>query len=124
MLMPAAAAGRRSGRRIRARLLRSGALRAVITLPAGAAPKAPATPAPEQPPAATEKKPDTADAEASPDAPLLLVGRAKYPGKQELAEAAAADAAATKGKQAGEKKHKRKTYGRGVHKGDRQLTLV
>jgi modification methylase len=58
-------------------------------------------------------------------APLLLVGRAKYPGKQELAEIAAADAAATRGKQAGEKKHKRKTFGRRVHiKGDRQLTLV
>ncbi|WP_182908107.1 N-6 DNA methylase [Microbispora sp. H13382] len=38
ILMPAAAAGRRSGRRIRAQLLRSGALRAVVALPAGAAP--------------------------------------------------------------------------------------
>ncbi|MFD7122891.1 MULTISPECIES: N-6 DNA methylase [Streptomyces] len=38
MLMPPAAASRRSGRRIRADLLRRGALRAVIALPAGAAP--------------------------------------------------------------------------------------
>ena len=35
VLMPAAAASRRSGRRIRANLLRAGALRAVIGLPAG-----------------------------------------------------------------------------------------
>jgi DNA modification methylase len=63
--------------------------------------------------------------EAPAGAPLLLVGRAKYPGKQELAEIAGADAAASKGKQAGEKKHKRKTYGRRVAiKGERQLTLV
>lgn len=38
LLMPPAAASRRSGRRIRADLLRHGALRAVIALPAGAAP--------------------------------------------------------------------------------------
>jgi hypothetical protein len=38
MLMPPAVASRRSGRRIRADLLRRGALRAVIALPAGAAP--------------------------------------------------------------------------------------
>ncbi|WFB11746.1 N-6 DNA methylase [Streptomyces sp. LX-29] len=38
LLMPPAAAARRSGRRIRADLLRRGALRAVIALPAGAAP--------------------------------------------------------------------------------------
>ncbi|WP_327429291.1 N-6 DNA methylase [Streptomyces sp. NBC_01236] len=38
MLMPPAAASRRSGRRIRADLLRRGALRAVIALPIGAAP--------------------------------------------------------------------------------------
>ena len=44
----------------------------------------------------------------------MLVGRAKYPGKEELAEMAAADAAGTNGKDAGEKKHKRKTYGRKV----------
>lgn len=39
LLMPPAAASRRSGRRIRADLLRRGALRAVIALPAGAAPR-------------------------------------------------------------------------------------
>lgn len=38
LLMPPAAATRRSGRRIRADLLRRGALRAVVALPAGAAP--------------------------------------------------------------------------------------
>ncbi|MFI6421320.1 N-6 DNA methylase [Streptomyces sp. NPDC050842] len=38
LLMPPAAASRRSGRRIRAELLRRGALRAVVALPAGAAP--------------------------------------------------------------------------------------
>ncbi|RCH65859.1 SAM-dependent methyltransferase [Streptomyces sp. SDr-06] len=38
LLMPPAAASRRSGRRIRADLLRRGALRAVLALPAGAAP--------------------------------------------------------------------------------------
>lgn len=38
LLMPPAAASRRSGRRVRADLLRRGALRAVIALPAGAAP--------------------------------------------------------------------------------------
>ncbi|MET9801475.1 N-6 DNA methylase [Streptomyces sp. NPDC006368] len=38
VLMPPAVASRRSGRRIRADLLRRGALRAVIALPAGAAP--------------------------------------------------------------------------------------
>ncbi|RAG84000.1 SAM-dependent methyltransferase, partial [Streptacidiphilus pinicola] len=38
VLMPPAAASRRSGRRIRAELLRRGALRAVIALPVGAAP--------------------------------------------------------------------------------------
>ncbi|MFI7605870.1 N-6 DNA methylase [Micromonospora sp. NPDC049366] len=37
LLMPPAAAGRRAGRRIRAELLRHGALRAVIALPSGAA---------------------------------------------------------------------------------------
>ena len=34
--------------------------------------------------------------------PLLLVGRAKYPGKEELAEMAAADAVGTNGKNTGE----------------------
>ncbi|MCX5399153.1 N-6 DNA methylase [Streptomyces sp. NBC_00102] len=38
LLMPPAAVSRRSGRRIRADLLRRGALRAVVALPAGAAP--------------------------------------------------------------------------------------
>lgn len=38
MLMPPAVASRRSGRRVRADLLRRGALRAVVALPAGAAP--------------------------------------------------------------------------------------
>ncbi|MBB1257274.1 N-6 DNA methylase [Streptomyces alkaliterrae] len=38
LLMPPAAASRRTGRRVRAALLRRGALRAVIALPAGAAP--------------------------------------------------------------------------------------
>ncbi len=38
LLLPPTVASRRSGRRIRAELLRSGALRAVIALPAGAAP--------------------------------------------------------------------------------------
>ncbi|MER7486395.1 N-6 DNA methylase [Streptomyces sp. NPDC126497] len=38
LLMPSAAASRRSGRRIRADLLRRGALRAVVALPPGAAP--------------------------------------------------------------------------------------
>ncbi|CAG7637095.1 N-6 DNA methylase [Actinacidiphila bryophytorum] len=38
MLMPPAAASRRSGRRVRADLLRRGALRAVVALPAGSAP--------------------------------------------------------------------------------------
>ncbi|WP_411106876.1 N-6 DNA methylase [Streptomyces sp. cmx-4-9] len=38
LLLPAAVAARRSGRRIRADLLRRGALRAVVALPAGAAP--------------------------------------------------------------------------------------
>jgi DNA modification methylase len=57
--------------------------------------------------------------------PLLLVGRAKYPGKEELAEMAAADAAGSNGKDAGEKKHKRKTYGRRIEiKADEQLKLV
>ncbi|GAB3652777.1 N-6 DNA methylase [Actinocorallia lasiicapitis] len=44
VLMPAAAADRRSGRRIRSQLLRSGALRAVFELPAGTASGSPAGP--------------------------------------------------------------------------------
>jgi modification methylase len=43
-------------------------------------------------------------------APLLLVGRAKYPSKEKLGEIAAVQAG-TRGK-AAETKHKRKTYGR------------
>jgi modification methylase len=55
--------------------------------------------------------------------PLLLVGRAKYPGKDELKEIAAAEAASN-GKEA-EAKHKRKTYGRKVTiKDARQFTLI
>lgn len=44
MLMPPAVASRRSGRRLRAELLRGGAVRAVIALPAGAAPTSAAGP--------------------------------------------------------------------------------
>ncbi|SNR25084.1 Type I restriction-modification system, DNA methylase subunit [Actinomadura mexicana] len=44
VLMPPAAAHRRSGRRIRAALLRTGTLRAVLGLPAGAAAGSPAAP--------------------------------------------------------------------------------
>lgn len=44
MLIPAVVASRRSGRRLRAELLRSGALRAVVALPAGAAPVSTAAP--------------------------------------------------------------------------------
>jgi len=55
--------------------------------------------------------------------PLLFVGRAKYPGKEELQELAAAEAG-TNGRVA-EAKHKRKTYGRKITvKEDEQLTLV
>jgi DNA modification methylase len=55
--------------------------------------------------------------------PLLFVGRAKYPSKDELRELAAAEAG-TNGKSA-EVKHKRRTYGRKVSvKIDEQLTLV
>lgn len=55
--------------------------------------------------------------------PLLLVGRAKYPGREELRELAAAEAG-TNGRDA-EAKHKRRTYGRKVAiKDDEQLTLV
>lgn len=55
--------------------------------------------------------------------PLLLVGRAKYPGKDELA-ALAAEEAGTAGAQAGAK-HRRKTYGRGApDNDDGQMMLV
>ena len=61
--------------------------------------------------------------EAPPFEPLLLVGRAKYPGKEELIELAAAEARSS-GKDA-QSKHKRKTYGRKVAiKKDEQLTLI
>jgi DNA modification methylase len=56
---------------------------------------------------AQERIRDAADQE-----PLLLVGRAKYPGKEELRALAAAESG-TKGKDA-ESKHKRKTYGRKI----------
>ncbi|MFB9876425.1 N-6 DNA methylase [Planobispora siamensis] len=39
VLMPPAAANRRSGRRVRSQLIRAGALRAVVALPSGAAPQ-------------------------------------------------------------------------------------
>jgi DNA modification methylase len=55
--------------------------------------------------------------------PLLLVGRARYPSKEELRQILAADAG-TAGK-AAESKHKRKTYGRKVPaKEDKQFRLV
>jgi hypothetical protein len=53
--------------------------------------------------------------------PLLLVGRPKYPGKDELAGIAEAG---TRGR-AAETKHKRRTFGRRAGmKGSEQLTLV
>jgi DNA modification methylase len=56
-------------------------------------------------------------------APPLLVGRARYPGKDELAGIAAAQTG-TRGK-AAQAKHKRKTYGRkATIKKNEQLTLV
>jgi DNA modification methylase len=56
-------------------------------------------------------------------APLLLVGRPKYPGKEELAETTAAEAG-TQGR-AAQSKHKRKTFGRRAGmKRNRQLTAV
>jgi len=55
--------------------------------------------------------------------PLLLVGRPKYPGKDELSEIATNEAGSC-GK-AAQAKHKRKTYGRKVtRKKAEQLTLV
>lgn len=61
--------------------------------------------------------------DAPPFQPLLLVGRAKYPSKDELA-AFVLEEAGTAGRKA-EAKHKRKTYGRKApFKGDDQLTLV
>ena len=60
----------------------------------------------------------------NPADPLLLVGRAKYPGKEELT-ALAAEEAGTSGKQAAAK-HRRKTYGRGAPEDDDdgQMQLV
>lgn len=59
-----------------------------------------------------------------PSDPLLLVGRAKYPGKDELTALAAGEAG-TSGKQAAAK-HRRKTYGRGATENDDdgQMLLV
>jgi len=59
-----------------------------------------------------------------PADPLLLVGRAKYPGKDELA-AIAAEEAGTSGAQAAVK-HRRKTYGRSApdNTDDEQMTLI
>lgn len=59
-----------------------------------------------------------------PNGAVLLVGRAKYPGKDELA-ALAAEEAGTSGVQAAAK-HRRKTYGRGATEvaKDGQMTLV
>lgn len=52
----------------------------------------------------------------NPSDPLLLVGRARYPGKEELI-ALAAEEAGTSGKHAAAK-HRRKTYGRGAPEND------
>ena len=61
--------------------------------------------------------------DARPFEPLLLVGRAKYPGKDELLQMLIEETG-SKGKDA-ESKHKRKTYGRGSQARDPgQLTLV
>lgn len=73
VLMPPAAASRRSGRRIRADLLRRGALRAVVALPAGAAPPygiplhiwVLRKPGAEQPPAPELLVVDTAEPESA-----------------------------------------------------------
>jgi DNA modification methylase len=60
---------------------------------------------------------------AEPTDPLLLVGRAKYPGKEELLKIAAEEAGTT-GAQAAAK-HRRKTYGRSSpDNGDGQMLLV
>lgn len=62
-------------------------------------------------------------ANASGFQPLLIVGRPKYPGKDELIEIVKSEAQ-TNGKEA-EKKHKRETYGRSVPlPSDDQLTLL
>ena len=56
--------------------------------------------------------------------PLLFVGRARYPGKEELRQLAESEAG-TSGPEAANK-HKRKTYGRGAPEADDngQLKLV
>ncbi|MBB4687630.1 N-6 DNA methylase [Amycolatopsis jiangsuensis] len=64
ILMPGAAAGRRSGKRIRANLLRSGALRAVLTLAPGADLWLLVRPAPGQRPPATVLLAETSTAQA------------------------------------------------------------
>lgn len=62
--------------------------------------------------------------DAAPFEPLMLVGRAKYPSKDELIQLAIAEAGSNG--RAAEAKHKRRTYGRAVSGGDsgRQLKLV
>ena len=62
--------------------------------------------------------------DAAPFEPLMLVGRAKYPSKDDLIQLAIADAGSNG--RAAESKHKRKTFGRGARAGDReqQLSLV
>lgn len=61
--------------------------------------------------------------DAAPFEPLMLVGRARYPSKDELIKLAIEDAG-TSGP-AAESKHKRRTYGRGAGgDGSRQLKLV
>lgn len=58
-----------------------------------------------------------------PSEPLLLVGRAKYPGKDELQEMAREEAGTAGAKAAA--KHRRRTYGRGVDDNDDgQLQLM
>jgi DNA modification methylase len=60
--------------------------------------------------------------DAAGGVPPLLVGRARYPGKDELAALASGEAR-TLGRDA-EKKHKRKTYGRKVPIKPQQPTLL
>lgn len=62
--------------------------------------------------------------DAAPFEPLMLVGRPKYPTKDELIQLATADAGSTG--RAAEVKHKRRTYGRAARSSDsgRQLSLV
>ncbi len=56
---------------------------------------------------------------AAPPAPMLMVGRAKYPTRAELLASVVASAG-----RSALNKHKRKTYGRSVKKRDTQLILV